>query len=257
MNILRIPETRFSDDDIRQSLENEKEINRLQMEWPEIQRRYAELGEETAKAADHLEGLKKRRASIAEIQKAEKEYKQAIWKQDGVKADHGRKVADLQSRQERLSAPLRNDAHQRWLDELRGLAYLRHIETVKEDRNIFTGEKTQDILTNLPALGMAKEMLLTAIQRLMAMQNATIPSIQAFIETFEAELAEVDLSKLTQWDDVPISRVNDVREKPADGPIDKATMMPDGKVHVHPQPTDPKVKALGDRISKLEKGSMQ
>ncbi len=148
---------------------------------------------------------------------------------------------------------LRNDAWWRWADELRGPPNIPHIEVLKENKHPF-GATIHDVLTNGPAIKRAKAMLLEAIKHLGELQNADIPTIQRFIATNESELAKLDLSELSQWDDLPKSRVDELKEPAsADGPVDMATLMPDFKLQIRPKPADPRVKALADRVGKLEK----
>jgi hypothetical protein len=258
MQILKIPDARYTDEDIKKSMENAEALEQLESQWPDIQKQYAELGLLTEKAQDKMDHLRKRRASAAEIQKAAKEHQQAIWQQDRAPHDHSQTIAALQNSQQKLSRNLRFDAHLRWLDENKGLVLLPRIETVKEYHDVFTGAKTEDILTNGPAIAEAQKRLMTAIQQLSALQNADIPTIVEFIESFESELAKLDLSKLTRWDAIPQSRVNDMKEIPiAAGPLDKATIMQNGSIHIHPRPMEPAVKMLADRITKLEKGKTE
>jgi hypothetical protein len=255
ISILKNPETRYSEADVQQSLKNSQELDRLQTELPDIKERRKELGAKTAEAKDKFDYLVKSRADIGEIQEAHRAHQSAVWDQDRELTAHTAKIRALENSQERLSQSLRSDAHMRWLDEMQGLASLRTIEVLKTNRDIFSQSETQDIRTNRPAIAEAQERLLTAIHQLGSLNHADIPTIERFIHGFEDELSKLDLSRMTRWDDIPKSRVNDLNEKPADGIIDKGMILPDGSVHIHPRPTDPKIAALGARISKLEKGS--
>jgi hypothetical protein len=251
--ILKLPAAHYSEADLARSLNNAAEIERLEVLFPEVKKRYDELGVQTAAARDKLEELKKRLAFPADIQAAETEYKRAIWAQQGVLADHNRKIVALQNENQKLSRPLRSDAQFRWFDEMKALSSLQTIEVIKTYRDGFGGPERQDILTNGPAIAEAKERLLTATQQLSELQNASIPTIQGFIDDFESELRKLDLTKLSRWDDIPKNRVDEMRPEPDQGGIARATLMPGGKIHIHPDKGDSeRINSLSDRLSKLE-----
>jgi hypothetical protein len=253
--ILKLPAAHYSEADVERSLHNEAEIVRLQAQFPDVRKRYDELGEQTAVAQDRLDELKKRRAFPADIEAARQEHQRAVWAQQGVLADHSRKIRELQNENQRLSQKLRTDAHWRWFDEMKEIVSLRTIEVIETYRVGYGGAQRQDIRTNAPAIAEAKEMLLTATQQLGELQNCGIPTIQGFIDDFESELRKFDLTKLSRWDDIPKSRVDAMRPKQEEsGHVTHATIMPDGKPWIHPDHGDTeRINSLSDRLTKLEK----
>jgi hypothetical protein len=236
MSILKVSEMYYTPEELERSIENENKIAELNAEMPERLKQYKDLGLKTAAIETKMEKFKKRRALPQEIQEVEKEYQQAVWAQDAALATPNQQIKKLQNENEKLSHRLRISTHSRWLEEKKALLQLREIKIVKRHKDFITEKKSVDILTNIPAIRQADEMITAALRQLGNLHYASLRKIRNFIDNFESELGKVDLTKLSRSEKIPSYRVEEMmaEAQEASDDLDIATLMPDGEMWVHP-----------------------
>jgi hypothetical protein len=255
MNILKIPESNFTETDSAKSVENARQIKILESEWPEIQGKYKEAGKDVATAQDRLDGLQKQRAFPEDIANAKKDLQRAIWTQEGILSKYRKRIQVLKEQNERLTLPLRQDAKNRWIDELRDLPGLRTVRTIERQYNPMNQKRSVTLESNAGALEQAKTLLVDGLRRIDGLQFSSIPEIQAYIDAVEAKLRAIDLAKLERLENLTPRAAEELQPETDAGPSQKGTLI-DGKLYIHPSATDPgRLSELSNRISKLEKGS--
>jgi hypothetical protein len=253
MNILKIPESIFTEIDSAKSIENAAEIKRLESEWPRIQSEYREAGAKVAEAQDKYDTLVKRRAFPEDIANAKKDLQRAIWTQAGILSGYRKRIQVLKEQNERLTLPLRHDVKNRWIDELRDLPGLRVVRTIEQQYNPVNQKRSVTVETNAGAYEQAKTLLVDGLRRIDGLQFSSIPEIQAYIDALEAKLRSIDFKKLSRLEGLTPQAAEELQPETDAGPSQKGTLI-DGRLYVHPLPSDPgKIADLANRVDRLEK----
>lgn len=223
--------------------------------WPAVLAEYNRLDAECIPLARRV--LELREARSPQLAAAEATLKLARWKRDGTKQRHSLRRDELHRQIEAFTRDPIQKAVLDWIDLVRGLSKFYRFEKIEPSHD-FDGKRKRygvKVSHNADALDAAKKRIFAALNEVRDMQHCSLSAVEKRIAELNMEFSNLDISTMVV-EDVSEDQANDMKPQKQDsGDMDKATLMPGGKLHIHPRVTDGKVQDLSDRISKLEKGA--
>jgi len=138
------------------------------------------------------------------------------------------------------------------LGRMKNLGRAYKYQILEHSRDPLTEKSTFRVKHNWAGINAAREKILAGIKEIRKLNHHPLAELLGTIERFRREFDGLDA---TAFDVEEVDAVKDSLMRPTREPenFQKATLAPSGKVILHEQPSDPAVKDLANRITKLEK----
>jgi hypothetical protein len=232
-----------------------QELEAHQALWPDIMARYAMIDGECIELAAKLAAA--RLAQSPSQISLEADLQRKRWARDAEKHRHSNKRDELHRQIESYTGkPIRKFAEE-CLQRAKDLSKKYTFE-ILEPAHDLDGRRRRGsvkISHNWDRLTAAKERIFSGMREISEMRHSTLSALETRIKNLRAEFENFDYATL-QVEEVTEIQAKDMAPPKEDSSIpQKGTLMPDGKVWVHPQPDSPRVSQLADRITQLEKNS--
>jgi hypothetical protein len=243
----------FFDERKRASAQLVAELEKHMAEWPDAKAKYNAADLECIEIARELSAA--RLAGSPTAYEIEARLKALRWARAGPTHRHTLRRDELQRAIESYTNEPITNFKLFALECVKDLAKKYRFQKLEGTHDIFSGKRkgwAVRVSHNSAALDAAKTRIFELMKEIDGLKYSPLGTVEGHIEKAKNEIRNFDFGTM-QVEELTPMQASDLAPQPEKDNFDRGTLMPGG-VHIHPQPLDPAVKGLADRVARLEKG---